>query len=62
MIRLRVLLPLVIAAIHAASAHAERLYASLQNGTVQSSEMSLGSAAAIEASAQTSANQALTRP
>lgn len=62
MIRLRVMLPLLIAAVHAASAHAERIFVSLQNGTVESFEVSLGSASAIEASALTFANQALSRP
>jgi DNA-binding beta-propeller fold protein YncE len=62
MIRLRVVLLLLVAVVHAASAHAERIFVSLQNGTVQSFDISLGSAAAIEASAQTFANQALARP
>ncbi len=43
-------------------AKADVIYVSLQNGTVQSFDVSLGSAAAIALSAQTFTSQALTRP
>lgn len=47
---------------HLPQAHADVIFVSLQNGTVQSFDVSLGTASAIAASAQTFTNQAIARP